>query len=181
VPSAAYELKWAAHPRFVEPLRAYAERLVGNDPQTEQPVYLSRSHLKRRKRQIVGEKEFEAILESKGFLVVHPEELTIEEQIKTINRHRHIFAANGSAAHLIVFSLHRPHLHLLTQERVSQDFFLCSAIADVPTTMIQCLDLFDGATSGATALTVNFDSVLRYLHDEGFGSSTSALAGSLAA
>jgi hypothetical protein len=73
--------------------------------QTERPLYLSRRLLARGARRIGGEELLEELLLKNGFHVVHPQFLSLEEQIYLINRHKHIVGIVGSALHSLVFSL----------------------------------------------------------------------------
>jgi hypothetical protein len=72
---------------------------------TDRPLYLSRRLLNRGARKVVGEELLEELLLRNGFHVVHPQFLSIEEQIYLINRHEHIVGIVGSAMHNLVFSL----------------------------------------------------------------------------
>jgi capsular polysaccharide biosynthesis protein len=72
---------------------------------TDRPLYLSRRLLNRGARKVAGEELLEDLLLRNGFHVVHPQFLSIEEQIYLINRHEHIVGIVGSAMHNLVFSL----------------------------------------------------------------------------
>lgn len=150
-PDPAFELQYLVHPCFVEPFRKITRRVVDDDVvASDQPLYLSRSALGNDKRRIDGETELEEWLVARGVAIYHPQEHDIEDQVRTLNKHRVVISSNGSAAHLILFARQKPHLYLLAGERLSQDFFLCSKLADSPTKMMYCL-------SPASGLTVTMD------------------------
>jgi hypothetical protein len=137
-PEPAFELQWAASAAFAAPLQRLGARFAPKVV-SEQPLYLSRSRLPAPHRRIAGEAALEARLAARGYRVLHPQEMAIEEQIAAVNGHARIVATNGSAAHMVVFARQRPQLTILTQERLSQDFFLCSHLAGAPTEMVCCL------------------------------------------
>jgi capsular polysaccharide biosynthesis protein len=78
---------------------------LNNIQQTDRPLYFSRRLLNRGARKIAGEELLEELLLKNGLHVVHPQFLSIEEQIYLINRHKHILGIVGSALHTLVFSL----------------------------------------------------------------------------
>jgi hypothetical protein len=141
IPEVLYELSLTAHERFVEPFREIAECIVGASPTrpSTQPVYLSRRQLPKGRREVFGESELEEVLRENGFRIAYPEQMPIDEQILLFNEHSDIFAAVGSAAHAILFSLNQPRLHLLTAGCPKPDYFLVSDVAEVPTTLVHCL------------------------------------------
>jgi hypothetical protein len=139
VPEPLFEISTSAHEQMPAPFRRVAAHLVGDDRQSEQPVYLSRRLLPGNLRQIVGEGVMEEVLRENGFLVVHPETMTFAEQLGVLDRHAHIFAAIGSAAHAVLFARARPSLHLLTDGIPREDYFLAPKVAEASTTYINCL------------------------------------------
>jgi hypothetical protein len=139
VPEPLFEISTSAHEQMPVPFRRVAARLVGHERQSEQPVYLSRRLLPGNLRQIVGECEMEEVLRENGFLVVHPETMTFDEQLGVLNRHGHIFSAVGSAAHAVLFAQANPSLHLLTDGIPREDYFLAPKVAEASTTYINCL------------------------------------------
>ena len=72
-----------------------------------QPVYLSRTRLidPNARRGIVNEPALESALASRGFRIVHPETLTLTDQIELFNAHTFVAGCWGSAFHGILFSL----------------------------------------------------------------------------
>jgi hypothetical protein len=140
VPEPLFEQLYSAHVDMVRPFREVAARIAADVSPTEQPLYLSRRRLTSGQRQVVGETELEDILRHSGFAIAYPETMSIEDQIRLVNGHSDIFSSLGSAAHSILFALDGPRLHLLAnRENVPANYFLCSALAGVPTTFINCL------------------------------------------
>ena len=124
-----------------------AERILAGEEvgQADQPVYLSRRLLPIDRRAIVGEQEFEDVLRENGFLIAYPERMTLRDQIRLVNRHQDIFAAEGSAAHAILFSLggRRLRLHLFSSHEPRNDYYLVSAASKTPTTFVNCVGTRD--------------------------------------
>jgi hypothetical protein len=109
-----------------------------------QPVYLSRRLLPPSQRTIVGEDELEGIMRANGFRIAHTETMTFEDQVRLVNEHTDIFSNAGSAAHNVLFALHGPRLHLLTNGRqFSPDYYLYDTVSAAPTTFINCLGAGD--------------------------------------
>ena len=83
-----------------------AEKLLPDKvSQTEQPLYFSRTKLKKANRSILGEDQLENILRERGFAIIYPEDLTLQEQIYLVNKHKYIVGTWGSSLHTIIFSL----------------------------------------------------------------------------
>ena len=140
VPEPLFEQLYSAHVDMVRPFRDVAARVAGDVTMSGQPLYLSRRRLTSRARPVVGESALEDLLRKNGFAIAYPETMTFEDQIRLINGHADIFSSVGSAAHTILFALSKPRLHLLAhRESIPANFFLCSALADVPTTFVDCL------------------------------------------
>jgi len=73
--------------------------------QTEQPLYISRTKLKKANRQILGEEQLENILRERGFAIIYSENLTLQEKIYLVNKHKYIVGPWASSLHTIIFSL----------------------------------------------------------------------------
>jgi hypothetical protein len=143
VPEPLFEQLHAVHVEMVRPFREVAARLAGDVMPSSQPLYLSRRLLSSRQRAVIGEAELEDVLRENGFLVAYPETMTFPDQVRLINSHTDIYSCIGSAAHSVLFALHQPRLHLLTsRDDLPANYFLCSALAETPTTFVY------GLTSG---------------------------------
>jgi hypothetical protein len=140
VPEPLFEQFYSAHAGMVRPFREYAERVAGDVEPSDQPLYLSRRRLSSRQRPVVGEAQLEDLLRQNGFRIAYPETMSLEAQVRLVNEHNDIVSTVGSAAHNVLFSLHQPRLHLLaSRDDVPANYFLCSALVDAPTTLIDCL------------------------------------------
>jgi hypothetical protein len=173
-PEALFHLQYTAHPDVLAPFAAIG-RASGISAPSKGVVYLSRSRLSPNQRKIVGEEAFEEILRANGVDVAYPETMTLDEQIALFRDHSDVITAAGSAAHNILFSHGRTRLHLLTDERFSQDFFLCSALVGAPTSVINCLETGPFEDFGAMApRRINPDKLLAHLRDMGIITSAAA-------
>ena len=65
-------------------------------------VYVSRSSLKRDEGGFLGEAILEKNLQNEGYHIVHPQNLTIDEQLKVYSNAQKIVFSDGSAFHLYV-------------------------------------------------------------------------------
>lgn len=140
VPEPLFEQFYSAHDEMVRPFREAAARVASDVVPSDQPLYLSRRRLSSRQRPAIGEAELEQILQANGFRIAYPETMSIADQVRMINAHKDIVSSLGSAAHSVLFALHHPRLHLLaSREDIPANYFLCSAIADAPTTFVNCL------------------------------------------
>lgn len=69
---------------------------------TPERIYISRSRVKGRK--LLNEAAVEELFKAKGFTIVHPQDLPIEDQIKIFTNARLIASVGGSAAHNALFA-----------------------------------------------------------------------------
>src|SRR5215207_798243 len=162
-----------AHEAMARPYQVVAERLAADTTPSEQPVYLSRRLLPPSQRTIVGEAELEEVLRANGFRIVHTETMTFEDQVRLVNEHVDIFSNAGSAAHNVLFALHGPRLHLLTDGlQFSPDYFLYATIVGAPTTFINCLNTGERPriedAHKVTPQLLDTPKLLEYLDQRGF-------------
>ena len=159
VPEPLFEQFYAAHEEMVRPFRDVAAQVAGNVTPSDQPLYLSRRRLSSRQRPVIGEAELEGVLRANGFRIAYPETMSIVDQVRMINGHTDIVSSLGSAAHSILFALHRPRLHLLaSRDDIPAIYFLCSALSDAPTTFVNCLDAGGRLTANDDRLNRRADS-----------------------
>ena len=99
---------------------------------SDQPVYLSRSRLTASdvKRRIDNEREFEEGLARHGFRIVHPELMSLAEQIVLFNQHQVFAGCWGSALHNILFALNGEALttHVLCEGLATKNFLIVDAM-----------------------------------------------------
>lgn len=88
----------------ISPSAREAYQFVSNSIYSDyeyEKIFLSRSRLKQDKRG--STEELDLLMEKKGFLVIHPQEINISEQIKIIKNASVIAGYDGSALHLSAF------------------------------------------------------------------------------
>ena len=141
VPEPLYEISHAAHTWLARPYHQITRAVLGDDTgdTSDQPLYLSRRLLSSRQRPIIGEFELEEVCRENGFLVAHPETMSLEDQIRLVNRHREIFTSAGSAAYLLLFALEPGRLHTLTTGIPFADYFMIPKVASIPASFVNCL------------------------------------------
>lgn len=103
VPQPSFEENHFAHQIYAECAREIGARLTQGDvPADEGPLYLSKARLDVGVRRIVNEQEMEDELARQGVRIMHPETLSIPQQIDTLRRHRTLLGSVGSAFHSTV-------------------------------------------------------------------------------
>jgi hypothetical protein len=120
VPHPAYLPQMSATGAFPGPFQRAAENVMGpaDLPRIDSaPVFLSRSALTGNAWHNEDEARLETLLAEFGMQVVHPEAMTLEEQIRLFNRHSTFVGLIGSAFHGKLFAL-RPSTTLV----MSADF-----------------------------------------------------------
>ena len=92
-------------PQHREVTRAIALHVLGkNQPaQDMRPVYLSRTRLRGGGRSTQGEMPIETFCLQNGFRVIHPESMTLSDQIELFNSHDAFVGFAGSAFHSLLF------------------------------------------------------------------------------
>jgi capsular polysaccharide biosynthesis protein len=132
VPAASFVNRRSARAAHLFAAREVAETSLGaaRAGTTAQPVYLSRSRLAIANRAIGNERELEEILAKAGVAIVHPQELTLAEQIAVFNRHKTFIGCIGSAFHNTVFALKGGDVttHVLSQRWRNQNYLMLDAI-----------------------------------------------------
>ena len=167
VPEPMYELSHRAHERMAEVHRGVARAMDEPFGTFDQPIYLSRRLLPPSYRRLVGEEVLEDILRENGFLVVYPETMSLEDQIRIVNSHRDVFSDAGTACYLSLFSLRPNRLHLLTDGVPILDFLLAPRAAGAEVNFCNCLVGGHDVTSSYRPLLINFETVITYLDSLG--------------
>ncbi len=103
VPEPAFEIQTYAHPLYLLPFK---EIIQGPEFKSLQlmpkKLYLSRTRLGA--GLAAGEEFIEEIMKSNGFVIIHPERLSLLEQIKYVYSAETICGVVGSAFHLLLFT-----------------------------------------------------------------------------
>lgn len=94
--------------RFIDPIaRSVYDRMGGmlswrSDLSPFERIYISRSKVSGRK--LVNEQEVEGMFSDLGFAIIHPQELSIFDQVKLFSSAKFIAGSGGSAIHNVLFS-----------------------------------------------------------------------------
>ncbi|WP_407688582.1 glycosyltransferase 61 family protein [Mycobacterium sp. HUMS_1102779] len=100
VPQPSLEEMHFAHQIYAECLREIGAFFTQGDVHADEgPVYLSKTRLNVGVRRFVNEQEIEDELARQGVRIVHPETLSLPQQIDTLRRHRTLLGCCGSAFH----------------------------------------------------------------------------------
>jgi capsular polysaccharide biosynthesis protein len=128
VPERLFKLNCSVHLRYAECGRQVANFIgVSQEERPDCKTYLSRSRLEGSYRTINNDKEVDELMESIGFSVIHPQELSVRDQISLYSRSRVMAGFSGSALHNCIFMNPKsilieigdprsPDLPLLTQQ-----------------------------------------------------------------
>lgn len=129
---------------FAEPFRQVAKRALaaGAEP-PGRPVYLTRSGLGEALRRLVNEEALEARLEREGYAIVHPERLSIPEQIALFNGEHPVVTPFGSAMHTVLFRIRDDgqRLGALFPEKVPPRFAMVDALKGSRASYVMCMSL----------------------------------------
>lgn len=165
VPDVAYELLGSAHEEAIRPFAQMTERVLGGAARdvSSQPVYLSQGGIPDQGKAAVGERDLEAALRERGYRIVYPEMLTIDDQIRVFNEHTDYVGIYGAPCHSVLFSRQRPTLHLLAGDRLPLDYQTTSALAGASVMTVQCLA---GAPDAPGTHMLHMAGALAYLDHE---------------
>lgn len=134
-------------------------------PGSNQPVYLSRSQLNAC-RVIENELDLERQLVAIGVRIVHPESLSLFQQIRLFSEHRHIVGCWGSAFFSTMFAKdqHALTTYTLCEERPHANSLLLDAILGHESNYLQLLSYAskDNRRWPHLKLTVCLDEVLKH-------------------
>ena len=117
VPARVVTVNGNGHPALPRIYRLIAEKVAGDVRPTARRIYFSRSRLKARRaegegrRRAANEPALEKLLVRNGFEIVHPQELSVVEQIRLVRSAAVIAGCDGSALHNVVFA--RPGTRVL--------------------------------------------------------------------
>ena len=90
-------------------------------------MYLSRSRLAETTFTNADETELEGLLSEFGVQIVHPEALSLQEQIELFNRHSVFIGLQGSAFHNKIWCL-RPLTCFMLSPYINENYFLFDAV-----------------------------------------------------
>ncbi|MDD2725038.1 MAG: glycosyltransferase 61 family protein [Methylovulum sp.] len=146
------------------------EKLTGNKTPALKydKVWLSRSLQK--KGAIAGEKKFEQALHNEGFTIVHPEKLSLTEQIGLFENASVVAGFTGSAFHTLIFAKNKgvKLLHFSRVKRFNENFSLCSKANGFESEFYNFFLRFGGEIKGANANVLqDLNAIWNVLFDQG--------------
>jgi capsular polysaccharide biosynthesis protein len=104
VPDQGIELGRDYHPEMIHVYDGIRTSLIGAmGPPERTPVYLSRTRLPSGLRATLGERSLESRLAAQGIRIVHPQELPLGEQLRTVAHAQDVIGLEGTALHLTIF------------------------------------------------------------------------------
>jgi capsular polysaccharide biosynthesis protein len=130
------------------------------------PVYLSRSRLAKFNRFLVNEVALDEALAARGFLIAHPQEMDLAEQIKLFNTHRTFVGCVGSAFHSTLMTLNGEAIttHILSEKFPNVNCLLIDAIVGNESHYVStCVK----SPHDPGQLTIDVESTLGYLNQAG--------------
>lgn len=127
IPDAGYVIKQYCVPAQAKALSQVGENITANcsKDSVASKIWLSRSLLP--KGAIAGEKKFETALSNEGFLIVHPQLLSLAEQIQLFEDAAIVAGFTGSAFHTLLMAKNKGALllHFSRQQQLTPDFKIC--------------------------------------------------------
>ncbi|TPQ52644.1 hypothetical protein C2U72_02175 [Prosthecomicrobium hirschii] len=156
---------WMSPTRY-EPDYFDAIRLRRGTPATAgRKVWLSRSRLAANQGRIVGEADLEAVLQHHGWDIVHPETLSVAEQIDRLDGAEHIAGFEGSAFHTLLFMDVPGRVEIFARRRPASRHFglIAERKGFAQTVHYPTLDYVSGAAARTVSRLVDPDSVLACL------------------
>lgn len=86
-------------------------------------IYVSRSRLGVHEGRILGERHIEKTLSEHGYTIIHPQDLTVNEQLAFYANARQIIFADGSAIHLFVLvASAKQYVYIIWRRKPHNDF-----------------------------------------------------------
>lgn len=162
VPWPAFSFSGKAHRCFTAPYRRAAERWAGDVVPCGAPLYLSKTRAELSGP--VGEARLVQELEKAGCVIAHPQELSIRDQIRLVNRHKLMAGPIGSPMHNHLFSLSPVTVTALWAEQSYWDILaMTTAAANRPLNLISCA----GRAGLGNDWDMDVDAALAHLRSEG--------------
>lgn len=111
-PTPSVKLRRYIHEAAFDLFQNIKKRLVTSSALFPEKIYVSRSRMQQ--RALINECEVEAFFQSKGFCIIHPQDLDFETQVKYFSAAKFIAGAAGSAIHNTIFCESETRILLLT-------------------------------------------------------------------
>lgn len=101
----------------------YTSKIFPTSPSKGRKIYLSRKNCKNATTK--NEDALEIYLTSKGFEIISPEKLSLNEQVKILNESSIVVGIEGSALHTLIFTTAPLHLIILVRrKKLDHNFIL---------------------------------------------------------
>ena len=127
IPGPAFLEQQKAHEAFLPPMHRIGDALLGGRTveRTARPIYLSKSRMRAGSvANIANEAAIEDALRDRGVDIVHPETLTLGEQLHRLAACSHVLGFAGSAFHTHVFLRKPPAITAVTLDPLINANFL---------------------------------------------------------
>ena len=154
-------------PRHLDEVRSYVQRILGNqlveqlsNQAGDELIYLSRQNLDSALRHLIQEDVLVEELRSRGWQIVHPQELPLTEQMATYARARVIAGNLASAFHLLMaFGTRSPtlldkHVLALVGEQIPRMYPMQFEAQGIRTDYLSCLKTVPYPPEQTTNLTL---------------------------
>lgn len=136
-PHAAFQLDSHAYEAYREVTSRIAASLHRSKvTMSDQPLYLSRRLLTAGVKKYDGETELEDFLQGRGVKIMHPQQFTLAEQVKSFNSHRLILGITGSAMHNLVFAKAPVSTIQFSGATIPPTYFLIDSCFDIDSTYV---------------------------------------------
>jgi len=172
VPGASFSSNAEAYAAHLEPSQEVASKLCPRPRgvPSSQPVYLSRSQLSL-VRKIRGELELECALAGLGVRIVHPEQLSLAEQIALLQSSSVFIGCWGSAFHGLSLAIRPERIttHVICPGMPSANYLMLDAILGYEANYVQAMCETPGSarTFRNGEFTVDVNAVVGHLRDVG--------------
>jgi hypothetical protein len=144
VPDAALSLESHVFSGFRDSLVPLIEQGVNStSSRSDQPVYFSRTRLRKGVYFYHGEDVLEARLKEQGVRILYPETMSVFEQIRVVNTHAHVIGIIGSGLHNSIFARSDLRVTYLTPRWVNPTCLLLDRCFDIDSTYVQVCDPSD--------------------------------------
>ncbi len=121
---------------FLQTIQRIKEKIVPLHPAWDK-VYFSRVGLPSTFYREVGEWEIEKVFRRKGYKIVHPEKLSLDEQLSLLASCREFASTEGSIAHNVIFCQPGTHVVIVRKaDYVNTYQMVINAVADLDVTFI---------------------------------------------
>ncbi|WP_430468827.1 glycosyltransferase family 61 protein [Vreelandella titanicae] len=140
VPEPSFIIRSVMHVKHAELCRRVALHYMWKESYDKKnKIYLSRSLLNSKRRKVFGEKEVEIYLKDNGFIIFHPQNYNLEEQINLLNSSKVIIGTIGSSLHSLLFLLNTTKVFTLSNENINANFLMFDDLLALDNTYLNCL------------------------------------------